>query len=113
MEVLQDQLLALFESNRSLEARDVIVMMPDIASYAPYVQAVFDTPENEKVRIPFTIADQAPRAGNNLVDIFLAILELSESRYGAGSVLHILESPAVWENPMSTSAAAAIAIVPA
>jgi exodeoxyribonuclease V gamma subunit len=95
MEVLHDQLLAAFAADSSLEPRDVIVMMPDIASYAPYIQAVFDTPESDKVRIPFTIADRAPRGENNLVDTFLAILELSESRYGASSVLHLLESSAI------------------
>jgi exodeoxyribonuclease V gamma subunit len=95
LEVLHDQLLAIFAEDRSLEARDVVVMMPEIASYAPYIEAVFDTPETEKLRIPFTIADRSPRAENNLVDTFLAILELSESRYHASSVLHILESPAV------------------
>ena len=30
-----------------------------------------------------------------MVDTFLAILELSESRHGVSSVLHILESPAI------------------
>ncbi len=95
MEVLHDQLLAIFEQDPALEPRDVVVMMPDLTSYAPFIEAVFDTPEKEEMRIPFTIADRSPRAENHVVDTFLAILELSHSRYGASSVLHILESPAV------------------
>ena len=37
-------------------------MMPDVAAYAPYIEAVFDTPEEEAQRIPFTIADRSARA---------------------------------------------------
>lgn len=95
MEVLHDQLLDIFQKNPALEPRDVVVMMPDIATYAPYIEAVFDTPEEETLRLPFTIADRTARADNAAVDTFFAILELARSRFGASSVLNILESPAV------------------
>jgi len=95
MEVLHDQLLALLESDPSLQPKDIVVMMPEVASYAPFIEAVFDTPEDEKQRIPFTIADRGARAESSVVNTFLAILNLAESRFGASSVLSILESPAV------------------
>lgn len=95
MEVLYDQLLDIFKNDRSLQPKDVIVMMPDVAAYVSYIEAVFDTPENEALRIPFTIADRSTRAENGVVDTFLAILELSGGRFGASSVLNVLESPAV------------------
>ncbi|MBA3832041.1 MAG: exodeoxyribonuclease V subunit gamma [Chthoniobacterales bacterium] len=95
MEVLHDQLLDVFENDSSLEPRDVVVMMPDVASYAPFIEAVFDTPESEAVRIPFTIADRAARAESGVIDTFLSILDLSTSRFGASSVLSVLESPSV------------------
>ncbi len=95
LEVLHDQLLAAFENDPALEPRDVVVMMPDVASYAPFIEAVFATPENEKLRIPFAIADRTARAESGVVDTFLALLELSESRFGASSVLSILEAPSV------------------
>ncbi len=95
MEVLHDQLLDVFENDSSLEPRDVVVMMPDVASYAPFIEAVFDTPESEAVRIPFTIADRTARAESGVIDTFISILDLSTSRLGASSVLNILESPAV------------------
>ena len=95
MEVLHDQLLALFSDDRSLQPKEIIVMMPDVASYAPFIEAVFDTPENENQRIPFTIADRSARAESGVVDTFLGILDLAASRFGVSSVLNILESPAV------------------
>ena len=43
VEVLHDQLLALFAENSHLLPKDVIVMMPEIETYAPLIEAVFTT----------------------------------------------------------------------
>src|SRR5690606_30558351 len=40
VEILHDQLLHLFAENPSLRPRDVVVMVPDISTFAPSVQAV-------------------------------------------------------------------------
>src|SRR5208282_1738448 len=69
--------------------------MPDVATYAPFLEAVFDTPEIQKQRIPYSIADRTARVENGIIDTFLSILELTGSRFGASSLLNILESPAV------------------
>lgn len=44
VEVLQDKLLALFEQDSTLTPRDVIVMVSDIDSYTPFIQAVLEIP---------------------------------------------------------------------
>src|SRR5690554_3151511 len=41
VEILHDQLLDAFDRDPSLKPRDIIVMVPDVNSYAPHVQAVF------------------------------------------------------------------------
>lgn len=41
VEILQDYLLNLLENDPSLTPRDIIVMVADIDSYSPYIQAVF------------------------------------------------------------------------
>lgn len=91
VEVLHDQLLALFE--RGLEPRDIAVMMPDVAVYAPFIEAVFGAPEGEP--IPFGIADRAARGTSGVVDAFMRILEMAGSRLGSSTVLSLLETPAV------------------
>ena len=95
MEVLHDQLLALFSDNPALQPQDIVVMMPDVATYAPFIEAVFDTPEIQNQRIPYSIADRTARVENGIIDTFLSILELAGSRFGASSLLNILESTAV------------------
>lgn len=97
MEVLYDQLLDLFERTPGLSPDDVLVMIPDIESYAPYITAVFDGSGQGVPRIPFHIADRGVRAQSPLVQTFCNVLALPGSRFGAAQVLDILEAPAVYQ----------------
>ena len=92
VQVLHDQLLALFERWPDLEPSDVVVMTPDIESFAPYVDAVFGTAEP---RIPFNVSDRSAERESPLAATFMAFLDLPGSRYEAGKVLELLDEPAV------------------
>ncbi|MDY6991404.1 MAG: exodeoxyribonuclease V subunit gamma [Pseudomonadota bacterium] len=87
VEVLHDQLLALFEAEPQLAPKDVLVMAPDIESYTPFIQAVFATEH----RIPFTIADRSWRSQSDLINSFLTLLALRNSRLTVDEVLELLE----------------------
>ncbi|MGE0081369.1 MAG: exodeoxyribonuclease V subunit gamma [Thiohalomonadaceae bacterium] len=94
MEVLHDQLQALFDKDASLSPRDVVVMAPDIDAYSPYIEAVFGAaPEGR--HIPWTIADRSRAASAPVLSAFLALIDLPRSRFTASEVLSILEVPAV------------------
>ena len=97
MEVLHDQLLALFEEQPDLKPHDIVVMAPDISVYAPFIEAVFATAP-EELRIPFSIADRGARAENGVIDTFLRILESAEQPFPASSVMNILESVPLQRN---------------
>ncbi|MFM5844862.1 exodeoxyribonuclease V subunit gamma [Aeromonas sanarellii] len=96
LEVLHDRLLALFEQDPTLTPKDVVVMMPDVNSYGPYIQAVFGKESGgARGRIPFAISDRAASQESPLLQSFLALLRLPNARFGAGELLAILEVPAV------------------
>lgn len=95
VEVLYDQLLALFAAEPDLLPQDIIVMVPEIAAYAPYIQAVFATRLPQQPVIPFSIADQAPMVANSLITTFFSLLKLQYSRFEASRVLAILDDPQV------------------
>ena len=97
LEVLKDQLLAFFEEDPDLSTGDILVMTPDIETYAPFVEAVFGDVVNPRVRIPFSIADRSPRGESRILDSFLRMLDLKESRFTAPEVMDLLECPAVME----------------
>jgi len=57
IEVLHDHLLETFNSS-DMDPQDVVVMIPDVASYAPYIDAVFNSSEPY---IPYSISDRLCR----------------------------------------------------
>ena len=97
IEVLYDNLLAMFDQDPQLMPKDIIVMTPDIEMYAPYIQAVFETQADERQRIPFRIADQSVRGQNRVIDGFLSLLDLKGSRLSVAQVMRLLEFPGVKE----------------
>lgn len=95
VEVLYDQLLALFEECPDLRPRDVLVMAPDIEKYSPLIHAVFAYPEDAHRRIPYSISDRAPRTQSETIDCFFQLLERGTSRCTAEEIYGILSSALV------------------
>jgi exodeoxyribonuclease V gamma subunit len=98
VEILQDQLLALFEQLPDLKPRDIIVMAPDIRAYAPHIEAVFGNLPSEDARyIPYTIADNPDRAAVPMLAALEKLLQLPDLRLTVGDVIDFLEVPAMRE----------------
>ncbi|MDM0112038.1 exodeoxyribonuclease V subunit gamma [Variovorax sp. J22R133] len=96
VEVLHDQLLAAFAADSTLRPRDVIVMVPDVAAYAPHIQAVFGLLSPDDARhIPYTLADQGQRHHDPMLGALERLLALPQSRVAVSDVLDLLEVPAV------------------
>ena len=91
LEVLHDRLLAMFDADPTLKPRDVVVMMADVNSYGPAIQAVFGA----RGQIPFSISDRSATQESPLLLSLLSLLRLPRSRLGAAELLTILEVPAV------------------
>ena len=94
VEALYDQLLDCLETMPGLRPRDVLVVSPEIEKYAPLIQAVFGYPEDDSIRIPYSLADRHPRSESLPIDTFLTLLELPDSRYTASEVFALLGSRA-------------------
>lgn len=94
VEILHDQLLAAFaasaDSNQPLRPRDIIVMVPDIETYAPHIDAVFGTAA-EAQRIPYTISDRSQRHRMPFAIALEALLNLPHSRFTVSDLLDLLD----------------------
>tara|TARA_R110002096_G_scaffold435826_2_gene663600 strand:+ start:138355 stop:141633 length:3279 start_codon:yes stop_codon:yes gene_type:complete len=97
LEVLRDQITARLEADPTLEARDIIVMTPDIESYAPFIDAVFSERGDSGDVLPFHIADRVPRAAYPVVDAFARLLELIPTRLTGPALLDFLSTEVVRE----------------
>jgi exodeoxyribonuclease V gamma subunit len=99
VEVLHDYLLALFaerQQDRRLLPRDIIVMVPDIDTYAPHIGAVFGQLEPGDPRhIPYSLTDQSQRGHNPLMVALEALLHVAESRFTVGDLMDLLDVPAL------------------
>nr|WP_240147765.1 exodeoxyribonuclease V subunit gamma [Luteibacter yeojuensis] len=100
VEVLHDQLLARFEEatrrGDPILPRDVIVMVPDIETYGPHIDAVFGrVPRDDARYVPYSIADRTARGTAPMVMALDMLLALPESRFGVGDMADLLDVPAV------------------
>jgi exodeoxyribonuclease V gamma subunit len=100
VEILHDELLALFEraarDGKPLAPRDVMVMVPDIQTYAPHIQAVFGrVPPGDPRHLPCNIADRPVRGSAPLPVALEQLLRLPESRFTTGDILDLLDAPAL------------------
>lgn len=95
MEVLRDLLLERFAEDPELRPEEVLVLVPDIRVYAPYVQAVFGVDHEQTPKLPFSIADRALSREDPLTETLLRVLTVARSRLSAGDVLELLEEAAV------------------
>lgn len=94
VEVLHDHLLDLFQNHSDLKPEDILVMAPAIETYAPYIEAVFGYPGDERLRIPFSIADR-PADKQPAIAIVLTLLEIAQARFQVDAVVGLLDLPAV------------------
>ena len=104
VEVLRDRLLQVFAApDSTIEPRDVLVMTPDVATYAPLVAAVFArkgsvlTPDDdgtlkpiEVPKIPLRIADLGLVRTNAVAEVLLAVLQWTTERATASALLALL-----------------------
>jgi exodeoxyribonuclease V gamma subunit len=109
VEVLREVLLGLLADDPTLETRDIIVMCPDIESYAPLMAATFglSTADPDGAlegvrdnahpghRLSVRLADRSLRQTNPVLAVAARLLELADSRLTASEVLDLAAMPPV------------------
>ena len=102
VEILHDQLLQHFlqaqERGQALHPRDVIVMVPDIETYAASIEAVFgNMPADDRRYIPYTLSDRSQRRTRPLAYALEALLQAPQLRFTLADVLDLLDVSALRE----------------
>jgi exodeoxyribonuclease V gamma subunit len=93
VEVLRDAILGLLEDDPTLEPRDVIVMCPDIDTFAPLIQGTFGPGQESSGRdLHVRLADRSLRQTNPLLTAVAQLLDLADGRITASAVLDFASS---------------------
>ena len=100
VEVLREVIVGLLADDPTLEPRDVLVMCPDVETFAPIVAATFaigaeDDAAHPAARLRVRLADRALRQTNALLAVLSQLLELGTARLTASQVLDLAGTPAV------------------
>ena len=108
VEVLRDAILHLLSEDETLEPRDVIVMCPDIETFAPLIYAAFgpDDPTDSQPpvsqgtgtglpQLRVRLADRSVRQTNPLLGVAAQLLVLAGSRVTGSEVLDLASRPPV------------------
>ncbi len=100
VEVLREVIVGLLADDPTLEPRDVLVMCPDVETFAPIIAATFaigaeDDAAHPAARLRVRLADRALRQTNALLAVLSQLLELGTARLTASQVLDLAGTPAV------------------
>jgi exodeoxyribonuclease V gamma subunit len=101
VEVLREVLVGLLDDDPTLEPRDIVVMCPDVETFAPLISAAFGLADvvgddgHPAHRLRVRLADRALPSVNPLLALGVRLVELSGSRVTATELLDVLGSPPV------------------
>jgi exodeoxyribonuclease V gamma subunit len=100
VDVLREVLLGLLQDDPTLEPRDILLMCPDIETYAPLIVADFGLGDvvhgaHPAHRLRVRLADRSPIQTNSLLGVASQLLELAGGRVTASEVLDFAESAPV------------------
>lgn len=89
--VLREELLHLLAEDHTLQPRDIIVLCPDVETFAPLITAAFAPLEASHPghRIRVRLADRGLAQVNPLLRIAAALVGLADGRVTAGEVLDL------------------------
>ena len=102
VEVVRDAVLHALADDPTLEPRDVIVMCPDIETFAPLIQATFGagepssdeqdpSPAHRPIDLRVRLADRSLRQTNPVLGVVSALLELAQQRLTASQMLDLAD----------------------
>src|SRR5512135_3303846 len=94
LEVLQDQLLAVFAAEHPPRPSDILVVTPDLEATAPLIDAVFGNAPKAR-QIPYAITGRPASVLNPCAQALLTVLAVATSRFQASAVFELLQQPII------------------
>jgi len=94
-QVLHDALLQALQDDPELKPEDILVMVPEISRYAPYIEAVFAKDLQARPFIPWNLSDISIADEHPVIRTFLQLLKLPTSRFTLSELESLLDVPEI------------------
>lgn len=98
VETLYDHLLDSVNSNPDIAPSDILVMIPEIEKYVPYIRSVFDNPYEERMKIPYSIADISEKMSNRQAGIFLELIRSLRGDFSLHDAMKLMSYDIIADN---------------
>jgi exodeoxyribonuclease V gamma subunit len=99
VEVAHTALLHAFNELEELQPDEVVILCPNIAAAAPYLEAVFDRPvkvsSGRTITIPLVVGDRSLREVSDGADLLNTLLAVTMGRFSVDDVMGLVTSPLV------------------
>lgn len=96
VQVLHELIRRALEEDVTLQPEDIVVMTPDLETYAPVFRAVFG--QDEGSRIPYEIHDRKTREDASFYYDFLAVLDVLDSRFSVLDLVRLMDAGSMRED---------------
>ena len=97
VEVVREVVLGLLHEHPELQPRDVLIMTPDLDTFAPLLSAVFGDPDPRIAQLRLSVADRTPEQHNEVLVALDALLQLLTGRIKRSELLDFLKLAPVRE----------------
>ena len=95
VELIRDHILQLFSDDIEIQPRDILIMTPQVDSYAPIITSVFNNIDKNTTQLPWVITDKSQEDKVGLIHFVLNLFEISVSRLTASIFENLLINPAL------------------
>ncbi len=95
VQIIRDQILQWLDKDKTLQPRDILIMTPQIESFAPLIASSFNDIVATDVDLPWCITDRSENKKPGLIQYILKLLEISSSRLTATELDELLANPSI------------------
>jgi exodeoxyribonuclease V gamma subunit len=95
IEILYDNILNYLDKNTDISLSDILVITPDITSYAPYIKAVFD---NKTHFLDYRISDIPHNLEYGFLEAFTNIIKFLKGKFKSSEVISLLNYEFIRKN---------------
>ncbi len=92
VQVIRDQIIQLLANDKTLEARDILIMTPQVDRFAPLIASVFNDRNSTKVDLPWRVTDRSQEQKTGIGQFVLLLIDIASKKLTASNLENLLSN---------------------